>query len=83
MLTTSAPVPSNGLGVRPELDPELKRQLRETLVAMHTTADGQRALRQFQAQRFVATSSSDYEPVFPRAKEAGVDLAAWPLRELH
>ena len=31
VLATSAQVPSNGLGVRPDLDPELKRQLREAL----------------------------------------------------
>jgi len=83
VLATSAQVPSNGLGVRPDLDPELKRQLREALLAMNTRADGQHALRQFQAQSFVATSAADYEPVFKMAKEAGVDLATWPLRELH
>jgi phosphonate transport system substrate-binding protein len=83
VLATSAPVPSNGLGVRPDLDPELKRQLRQALIAMNTSADGQRALRQFQAQRFVETSATDYEPVFTMARQAGIDLAAWPLRELH
>ena len=83
ILATSATVPSNGLGVRPDLDPELKRQLREALVAMNTRADGQHALRQFQAQRFIETGATDYEPVFTMARQAGIDLAAWPLRELH
>ena len=83
VLATSAQVPSNGLGVRPELDPDLKRRIREALIAMNTREDGQRALRQFQAQRFVETSAADYEPVFTMAREAGIDLAAWPLREIH
>ena len=83
VLVTSAQVPSNGLGVRPDLDPELRRRLREALIAMNTREDGQRALRQFQAQRFVATSATDYEPVFTMARQGGLDLAAWPLRELH
>ena len=83
MLAESAQVPSNGLGVRPDLDPDLKRRLREALLAMHTREDGQRALRQFQAQRFVETSRGDYEPVFDMAREAGLDLAGWPLREIH
>jgi phosphonate transport system substrate-binding protein len=83
VLAVSAEVPSNGLGVRPDLDPELKRRLREALLSMNTREDGQRALRQFQAQRFVETSARDYEPVFTMAKQAGIDLAAWPLRELH
>lgn len=83
VLEISAQVPSNGLGVRPDLDPELKRRLREALIEMNTREDGQRALRQFQAQRFVATGATDYEPVFTMAKQAGLDLAAWPLRDLH
>jgi phosphonate transport system substrate-binding protein len=83
VLASSAQVPSNGLGVRPDLDPQLKRQLREALIAMSERPDGQRALRQFQAQRFIATGAGDYEPVFTMAKQAGLDLAAWPLREIH
>jgi phosphonate transport system substrate-binding protein len=83
VLAVSAEVPSNGLGVRPDLDPVLKRQLREALLAMNTREDGQRALRQFQAQRFVETGPLDYEPVFTMARQAGIDLAAWPLREVH
>jgi len=83
VLESSAQVPSNGLGVRPDLDPELKRLLREALLSMHTREDGQRALRQFQAQRFIATDARDYEPVFTMAREAGLDLADWPLREIH
>jgi len=83
VLAESAAVPSNGLGVRPDLDPGLKSKLREALLAMHTREDGQRALRQFGAQRFIETDTRDYEPVFAMAREAGIDLAAWPLRELH
>jgi phosphonate transport system substrate-binding protein len=82
VLAESAEVPSNGLGVRPGLDPALKTQVREALLAMQDREDGQRALRQFGAQRFVATSLGDYEPVFVMAREAGIDLAGWPLREL-
>lgn len=83
VLGMSAHVPNNALGVRPDLDPGLKTALREALLAMNAREDGQRALRQFQAQRFVATSMADYEPVFAMARQAGLDLAAWPLREIH
>jgi phosphonate transport system substrate-binding protein len=83
VLATSAQVPSNGLGVRPDLDPELKRLLREALTTMHTRENGQRALRHFQAQRFIETGATDYEPVFAMARQGGFDLAAWPLREIH
>jgi phosphonate transport system substrate-binding protein len=82
VLDESAQVPSNALGVRPDLPPALKERLRAALLAMHTGEEGQRALRQFQAQRFIATAARDYEPVFAMARTAGIDLAAWPLREL-
>jgi phosphonate transport system substrate-binding protein len=83
VLAESATVPSNGLGVHPDLDPELKRRLREALLSMNAREEGQRALRQFQAQRFVETGRPDYEPVFTMARQAGIDLAAWSLREVH
>ena len=83
VLAVSAPVPSNGLGVRADLDPALELALREALVTMHTREEGQRALRQFRAQRFIETSASDYEPVFAMARSAGMDLGGWPLRSIH
>ena len=81
VIAESAPVPSNGLGVRPGLDPELKRRLSAALLDMHTREDGQRTLRQFQAQRFIRTVAGDYEPVFTMAREAGIDLADWLMRD--
>lgn len=80
VLGTSAQVPANAFGVHPDLSPELRRSLREALLGMHTSERGQRALRQFGAQRFIATTLSDYDPVFVMAREAGEDLASWPLR---
>ena len=82
VLGESAAVPNNGLGVRPDLEPALKARLRDALLGMHAREDGQRALRQFGAQRFIETSLRDYDPVFAMAREAGVDLAGWPLRDL-
>lgn len=83
VLKVSEQVPSNGLGVGSDLAPDLKKRLRDALLGMNSTEDGQRALRQFKAQRFVETSRSDYQPVFDMARVAGLDLASWPLRELH
>jgi hypothetical protein len=50
---------------------------------MHSREEGQRALRQFQAQRFIPTGARDYEPVFAMAREAGLALAGWSMREIH
>jgi phosphonate transport system substrate-binding protein len=81
VLAVSAEVPSDGFGVHPDLDPEVKRRLREALLAMDSREDGRDVLRQFQAQRFIATTLKDYEPVFTMARQAGIDLTAWPLRD--
>jgi len=70
----------SGLGVRPDLAPEMKRRLREALLAMDSREDGQRVLHQFQAQRFVATTLKDYIPVLTMTRQAEIDLATWPLR---
>lgn len=83
VLSESSQVPSNGLGVRVKFPSEEKQKIRATLLKMHEDLDGQRALRQFQAQRFVETSMQDYQPVFDMAREAGLDLALWPLRDIH
>ena len=56
MLDVSAEVPANALGVHPDLSPEIRLALREALLGMHASEQGQRALRQFGAQRFIETS---------------------------
>ena len=80
VLDVSAEVPANALGVHPDLSPEIRRALREALLGMHASEHGQRALRQFGAQRFIETGLGDYEPVFALARRAGEDLATWSLK---
>jgi len=55
----------------PDLDAALKTRLREALLRMHEVEDGQRALRQFGAQRASRPASGTTEPVFAMAREAG------------
>jgi phosphonate transport system substrate-binding protein len=74
VLTDSPTVPSNGLGIRPDLDPDTKSQLRDTLLGMATDKEGQKALRAFGALRFIPTTTEDYRPVFEIAERAGIDL---------
>ena len=83
VLSESPQVPQNGLGVRPDLPAELRAQLRDALIGMNESEEGQRTLRLFQAQAFIPTTLADYEPVISMARGAGIDLAAWPLREIH
>jgi phosphonate transport system substrate-binding protein len=82
ILTTSAEVPSNGLGVRPGLDQALKTRLKETLLSMHEDPQGMAALNKFGALKFIETSFEDYSPVLDMAGKAGIDLSDWPLRDI-
>jgi phosphonate transport system substrate-binding protein len=82
ILSTSPEVPSNGLGVRPDLDEDLSLRLKEVLLAMHENAAGRRVLSDFSALKFIDTSSKDYAPVLKMAETAGIDLKNWPLRDV-
>jgi phosphonate transport system substrate-binding protein len=74
ILAESPTVPSNGLGMRKDLDPALKGKLRDVLLGMDSNPAGQRALEAFGAIRFIATTKDDYRPVFEIAERAGIDL---------
>jgi phosphonate transport system substrate-binding protein len=82
IIATSPHVPSNGLGVRPDLSDNLKKSLREVLISMKDDEEGRSVLKQFGALRFIATSFEDYRPVIDMAKIAGIKLEEWPLRDV-
>ena len=74
ILAESPKVPSNGLGVRNDLSPVLKKQLRDVLLGMDKDPEGREVLRKFEAIRFIPTTREDYKPVFDFAGKAGIDL---------
>ncbi len=79
ILAESKAVPSNGLAVRPGLDGELKKELKEALLGMHLDPWGQKTLSTFGAQKIIETNVTDYSPVMDLAERAGLDLANYPL----
>lgn len=82
IISTSPEVPSNGLGVRPDLDEDLMLRLKEALITMHEDPEGRQVLSDFGALKFIATTSQDYAPVLDMAETAGIDLKDWPLRDV-
>ena len=82
IIAESAQVPSNGLGVRPDLSDDLKKSLTEVLISMEKDDEGRSVLKQFGALRFIETSFEDYRPVIDMAESAGIDLVEWPLRDV-
>jgi phosphonate transport system substrate-binding protein len=74
VLAQSPKVPSNGLGLRKTLEPEIKRQLKNVLLEMDRDKDGVGILKTFGALKFIATAKEDYNPVFDIARKAGIDV---------
>jgi phosphonate transport system substrate-binding protein len=74
ILIESPAVPSNGLGMRPDLDPRIKRELVDALLGMNDTPVGRKVLEEFGATRFIPTTTEDYLPLFEIAEKAGINL---------
>jgi phosphonate transport system substrate-binding protein len=77
ILTRSPDVPENGLCVRSDLDPLLKRKLEQTLLNMDKDEAGKEVLSGFGASRFIPTREEDYTVVFEFAERIGLDLETY------
>lgn len=77
ILAESPKVPSNGLGVRGDLDRRVKKQLTDTLIGMDKDPEGKEILKKFEALRFIPTTKEDYNVVFDFARKAGIDLKTY------
>ncbi len=82
ILSTSPDVPSNALGVRPDLSDFLKERIRSVLIGMNADPEGETVLKEFGALGFIETSLDDYRPVIKMTEKAGIDLSQWPLRRV-
>ncbi|GAB4388369.1 MAG: hypothetical protein Kow0025_07220 [Thermodesulfovibrionales bacterium] len=77
IVAKSPDVPENALAVRSDLAEGIKRGLKEALLTMDQTPEGQYVLQQFGAARFIETTDGDYSPVFQYARQAGLDLSRY------
>lgn len=77
ILATSPHVPENTLGVRSDLAAGLTTLLREHLLSLHLTPEGRTVLHAIGVQRFILTTTKDYQPVFDYAEHVGIDLSAY------
>ncbi|MBU0730429.1 MAG: phosphate/phosphite/phosphonate ABC transporter substrate-binding protein [Proteobacteria bacterium] len=77
VIAKSPRVPSNGLCVVADTDPQLKKKLKETLLDLHNYPQGKVVLSKFGAQKFVQTEKDDYLPVMEMAHEAGIELSEY------
>lgn len=72
VLARSSKVPSNGLCVRKDLDPEIRRKLKEALLRLDKAPEGKEVLKKFRALKFIETTVESYAPVFDLARSAGI-----------
>lgn len=80
VLSKSRAVPSNGLCVRKETEPDLREALRRALLDLEGDPEGAKVLAQFGALRFIETTADDYGAVGEMARAAGIDLAHYAYR---
>jgi len=80
IVAESPSVPSNGLCVRKDLEPDLKEAFRRALLELERDPEGARVLAQIGALRFIETTAADYQPVLDLARKAGIDLKKYDYR---
>ncbi len=77
IIARSPDVPENGLAVRKHMNKSLKVKLKQALLTMHQDPAGIKILRDFGAQRFIATTNKDYTNVYLYAHLIGLDLRTY------
>lgn len=77
VLERSPEVPENALALRKDLAPTLVRAITATLLTMHEDPEGIEVLSAFGARRFIATTETDYRPIYQYVQQAGLDLSSY------
>jgi len=77
ILAVSPEVPENAFALRGDIEVELKKKIKDVLLAMNQDPEGKEVLKQFGAARFIETTNRDYEPVFKYARDVHIDLATY------
>lgn len=80
ILAESSEFPKHGLFFKEDLDGDVKRRIKETLINMDKYPNGRKVLKEFGALKFIrADMHNDYKSVFEAIKKAGIDLDTFDL----
>lgn len=74
ILAASKVVPQNCLAVRKGLDPELKKALKQALLDMDKSPEGEETLQRFGARAFIETRDSDYAYLYKLSDAVKMNL---------
>lgn len=77
ILAESPDVPSNGLAVRKDLDPELKKRFKKVLLDLDKSPRGREVLKNLKALKFIETQQEDYAPLYEMVEELEIDLKTY------
>ncbi len=81
ILAESPEVPSNGLAVRKEMAPSLKRRLKSFFLNLHKSEEGREVLKRFGAERFIETTNEDYSSLNRIIEKLEIDMKDYPYKE--
>jgi phosphonate transport system substrate-binding protein len=81
VLTESPEVPSNGLAVSRDLNPAIKLRIKNLLLNLHKTVEGQKVLKQFGALRFIETNDEDYRVLYSMVNALDINLKEYPYKD--
>lgn len=77
ILATSGVVPQNCLAVRKDMEPALKKALKQALLDLNRTEVGEKTLKLFGARGFIETQDSDYTYLYKLTRRVGIDLRTY------
>ncbi len=80
VLAESPEVPSNGLGVRKDLNPAIKLRIKTLLLSLHKSPEGRKVLKDFGAIKFIETSDEDYKVLYNMVRQLGIDLHTYSYK---
>lgn len=80
ILARSIEVPSNSLCVRGNVNKTAREALLKTLLSLHTTEEGSKALRALDAVRFQETTDNEFDGLRSIARDLSMDLKSQQFR---
>jgi phosphonate transport system substrate-binding protein len=73
--------PESSFAVRKDLNAEMKIRLRNALLNMDNDPEGRSILTRFGAQKFMAATDEDYQPLYQYMREIGITLSGYDYSE--
>jgi phosphonate transport system substrate-binding protein len=74
IIAKSPDLPDNTLMIKKDIDPELKRKFKETLLKLNRTPEGLKILDNLGIKGFIDASEEDFSEVKELASNAGIDI---------